>query len=181
MDKTTCRDALGLPPNLHLVGTAGALDKNRGVQFLFDAFDILKTKYQDLHLVLAGPRNMHIPRNSRIHDLGILSLEKVPLLLNALDVAIICNRENDFGSYCFPQKTKEIMACDVPLISARVGSMAELFTNHPDWLFNPDDAPDLARVIENRMMNQKTDYQEVFSWSDAATKLETIFFETCKD
>ena len=181
MDKKTCRDALKLPQNARLVGTAGALDRNRGIQFLLEAFDMLKTKYPDLHLVLAGPRNMHIPHNSRIHDLGILSLEKVPLFLNSLDVSIICNRENDFGRFCFPQKTREIMACDVPLISARVGSMAELFINHPEWLFNPDDAPDLARVIENRMMNQKTDYQEVFSWSDAAAKLETIFLETCKD
>jgi len=181
MDKKTCREALTLPQNARLVGTAGALERNRGIQFLFEAFDMLKTKYPDLHLVLAGPRNMHIPHNSRIHYLGILSLEKVPLFLNSLDVSIICNRENDFGRFCFPQKTREIMACDVPLISARVGSMAELFTNHSEWLYNPDDAPDLARVIENRMMNQKTDYQEVFSWSDAATKLETIFLETCKD
>lgn len=181
MDKRICRDALRLPQHARLVGTAGALDYNRGIQFLFQAFDLLSAKYPDLDLAIAGSRNMHIPRNNRIHDLGILPLEKVPLLLNALDVAIICNRENEFGSYCFPQKTREIMACDVPLISARVGSMAELFTNHPEWLFNPDDAPDLARVIENRMMNQKTDYQEVFSWSDAATKLETIFLEACKD
>jgi len=181
MDKTTCRDALGLPPNLHLVGTAGALDKNRGIQFLLEAFDMLKTKYQDLHLVLAGTRNMHIPRNNRIHDLGILPLEKVPLLLNALDVAIICNRENEFGSYCFPQKAREIMACNVPLIAARVGSMAELFAGHPEWLFTPDDADDLARILENRLSDRKTDYTDVLSWSYVATKLETVFLELCRD
>jgi glycosyltransferase involved in cell wall biosynthesis len=181
MDKMICRDALKLPQHARLVGTAGALDNNRGIQFLFQAFDLLSAKHPDLDLAIAGPRNMHIPRNNRIHDLGILPLEKVPLLLNALDVAIICNRENEFGRYCFPQKTREIMSCNVPLIAARVGSMAEMFADHPEWLFTPDVADDLARVIENRMMNQKTDYQEVFSWSDAATKLETIFLETCKD
>ncbi len=181
LDKKTCRDALGLPQNVRLIGTAGALYRNRGIQFLFQAFDLLSAKHPDLDLAIAGSRNIHIPRNNRIHDLGILPLEKVPLLLNALDVAIICNRKNDFGKYCFPQKTREIMACDVPLISARVGSMAELFTNHPEWLFAPDDPSDLARVLENRMMNQRTNYEEVFSWSDVATELETIFLEICKD
>jgi glycosyltransferase involved in cell wall biosynthesis len=181
MDKRTCRDVLKLPQNALLVGTAGALDRNRGIQFLLEAFDVLKTKYLDLHLVLAGPRNMQISFDNRVHDLGILPLEKVPILLNALDVAVICNRENEFGRYCFPQKAREIMSCNVPLITARVGSMAELFAGHLEWLFAPDDAGDLARVLENRMMNQRTDYKEVFSWSDAATELETIFLKTCKD
>jgi len=107
-------------------------------------------------------------------------LEKVPLLLNALDVAIICNRENDFGSYCFPQKTREIMACNIPLIAARVGSMAELFKDHPEWLFAPDDVSDLTRVLENRLRDRRTGYKNVLSWSDIATELENIFINLSK-
>jgi glycosyltransferase involved in cell wall biosynthesis len=158
------------------VGTAGLLDRNIGIQFLLKAFDSLKTKYPDLHLALAGlHRNLHIPHNDRIHYLGELELEKVPLLFNALDVSVICNRENEFGRYCFPQKAREIMACNVPLIAARVGSMAELFKDHPDWLFTPDDSDDLARVLEMRLRDRKTSYKEVPSWSDAASELEEIF------
>ena len=78
-----------------------------------------------------------MPKNDRIHDLGVLPLEKVPLLLNALDVAVICNLNNQFGRYCFPQKAAEIMACDVPLVAANIGSMAEKFKDHPEWLFTP--------------------------------------------
>ena len=181
MIKKTCRDVLKLPQNACLVGTAGALDRNRGIQFLFEAFDMLKTKHLGLHLVLAGPRNMRIPFDNRVHDLGILPLEKVPILLNALDVAIICNRENEFGRYCFPQKAREIMACDVPLIVARVGSMAELLKDHSEWLFNPDDASNMSRVLENRLGDRRTGYEKVLSWSDVATELEKIFINLCKD
>ena len=181
MIKKTCRDVLKLPQNARLVGTAGALDRNRGIQFLFEAFDMLKTKHLDLHLVLAGPRNIRIPFDNRVHDLGILPLEKVPILLNALDVAIICNRENEFGRYCFPQKAREIMACDIPLIAARVGSMAELLKDHSEWLFNPDDASNMARVLENRLGDRRTGYKKVLSWSDVATELEKIFINLCKD
>jgi glycosyltransferase involved in cell wall biosynthesis len=181
MIKKTCRDVLKLPQNALLVGTAGALDRNRGIQFLFEAFDMLKTKHLDLHLVLAGPRNIQIPFDNRAHDLGILPQEKVPILLNALDVAIICNRENEFGRYCFPQKAKEIMACDIPLIAARVGSMAELLKDHSEWLFNPDDASNMARVLENRLGDRRTGYKKVLSWSDVAAELEKIFINLCKN
>ena len=174
MDKTICRKKLNLPINKILVGTAGALTENRGFQYLLSAFDILKTRYPDLQLALAGPRNIPIPHNKRIHDLGILAMEKVPLLLNSLDVAVICNRENDFGRYCFPQKAVEIMACDVPLIAARVGSMKELLTDHTNWLFMPDNALDMAHVLKNRLVDRKTGYAPPSSWSDLANRLENI-------
>jgi len=181
LDKKTCRDALGLPQHVHLVGTAGALYRNRGIQFLFEAFKNLKTTYPDMHLALAGPRNITIPVDDSVHDLGVLPLEKVPLFLNALDVAIVCNRENDFGKYCFPQKTREILACHVPLIAARVGSMAELFSSRPRWLFSPDDADDLKRAIDYRLSDADSEFETVPSWSDAASELETIFLQICKN
>ena len=121
LDKEACRKKLDLPRNVPIIGTAGAIFKNRGASTLLTAFERLKPNYPALCLALAGPRDIEIPRVPGIIDLGILPLEQVPLLLNALDVAVICNRENDFGRYCFPQKAREIMACYVPLVAARVG------------------------------------------------------------
>lgn len=177
MDKKPCRESLGLPQHVRLVGTAGALYDNRGIQFLFHAFDMLKEKHPDLHLALAGPRDTPVPLDERVHDIGILPLEKVPLFMNALDVAVICNRNNDFGKYCFPQKAREIMACDVPLIAAGVGSMKDVLSRHPDWLYAPDDPNDLALVLENRLRDGVTGYDNVLSWSDVGSKLESIFLK----
>ena len=174
MDKKSCRADLKLPPNCKLVGTAGSLEDSRGIQSLYGAFDILKDRYPDLHLVLAGPRKGNLPRADRIHDLGVLPLDEVPLLFNALDAAVICNRNSEFGRYCFPQKAAEIMACDVPLIAACVGSMAELFKDRPEWLFTPDSNRDLAVVLEHRLVHQNTDYTNVSSWKKAAEILEKI-------
>lgn len=174
MDKRSCRADLKLPPNCQLVGTAGALEDSRGIQSLYGAFDILKDRYPNLQLVLAGPRKRKLPRANRIRDLGVLPLEKVPLLLNALDVAVICNRNSEFGKYCFPQKAAEIMACDVPLIAACVGSMAGLFKDRPEWLFTPDSKRDLAAVLEQRLLHPNTDYTHVSTWQGAAEILENI-------
>ncbi len=174
LDKKICRKELNLPRSIPIIGTAGAIFRNRGILTLFEAFERLKSKYPDLSLALAGPRDIEIPPVPGITDLGILSLEKVPLLLNALDVAVICNRENDFGRYCFPQKAREIMACDTPLISAKVGVMADLLADHPSWLFEPADETDLARAIEGRLYDRTTEYGRIPSWADLGEGLETL-------
>ncbi len=175
LDKGVCRERLNLPRSSQIIGTAGAIFRNRGIATLFEAFERLKPKYPDLRLALAGPRDIGIPRSPGIIDLGILPLEKVPLLLNALDVAIICNRENDFGRYCFPQKAREIMACRIPLVAARVGSMKDLFKDCPERLYAPDSSHSLAQAIEKRLEDQRTDYETVPEWSDLALRLDTVF------
>jgi teichuronic acid biosynthesis glycosyltransferase TuaC len=181
MEKEKCRKNLKLPLNAKLVGTAGGLTENRGIETLYDAFDILQKKIQDLHLVVAGRRNVKIPISSRIHDLGILPHEKIPVLLNALDVGIVCNKKNNFGNYCFPQKTREIMACNIPIIAASVGSMKELFKDHPKWLFEPGSAASLAKVLEKRITDQSTSYPPPPTWADLANKVEIIMSDLQKE
>lgn len=177
LDKEVCRKELNLPLNASIIGTAGAIFRNRGIITLFEAFKRLKGKHPHLHLAFAGPRDMEIPRWPGIIDLGILPFDKIPILLNALDIAVICNRENDFGRYCFPQKAREIMACHVPLIAARVGSMEELLANQPSWLFEPEDETDLARAIEHRLHDRTTDYGIIPSWLDLAKEMEILILK----
>jgi len=172
--KTACKEVLGLPQKARMVGSAGALNKNRGIPALLHAFALLQKKFPDLHLALAGPRDIEIPRHERIIDLGILPYDRVPLFLNALDVAVVCNLDNDFGRYCYPQKAREIMACGIPLVAARVGSMEEMLADHPSWLFAPGDEGDLARAIEARLSDRVTEYGRIPSWADLGEDLGAL-------
>jgi teichuronic acid biosynthesis glycosyltransferase TuaC len=176
LDKAECRARFGLPQVAVVIGTAGALHESRGVDHLFQAFFLLKDKHPSLHLLVAGPRRhgYPLPRDRNIHDLGVLNYEHVPAFLNALDVAVICNLGNEFGKYCFPQKAREIMACDVPLVAAGVGAMRELLHANPEWLYVPDSSTDLARVLGNRLVDHRTNYEGVSSWSEVATRLDGI-------
>lgn len=176
LDKKHCRSLLGLPQEFRLIGTAGALDRNRGVHHLMEAFQKLRRENPVIHLALAGPRDprVPIPDDPAIHYLGNLDLERVPAFFNALDVAIICNLPNSFGLYCFPQKAREIMACNVPLVAARVGSMQEILEEHPEWLYEPSSSESLARVLEDRLMNRNTGYGKPPTWADMAGQLEMI-------
>jgi glycosyltransferase involved in cell wall biosynthesis len=177
MDKAAVRRDFKLPQNSRIIGTAGALTKNRGISILFEAFAILKAKYPDIHMALAGHRDVGIPCGERIHDLGVLPLDRVAKFLNALDVGIICNDYNNFGEYCFPQKAREMMACDIPIVAAKVGSMEGLLEEHQGWLYTPNSPNDLAQVIENRLKSRSTDYGPLPSWSDMAEVLERIFLK----
>lgn len=176
LDKTRCRKMLGLPPHAVLVGTAGGLFKVRDVHLFIEAFCHLKKKYQDLHLALAGPLDniIQIPYDSQVHYLGILPYEEVPYLMNSLDVAVVCYADDEYGKYCFPQKTREFMACDVPTIAARVGGLKELFADHPEWLYTPGDVESLTEVLERRLSDKRTGYLKPPTWKDLAKLLEGI-------
>jgi glycosyltransferase involved in cell wall biosynthesis len=176
LDKTRCRKKLGLPTDAVLIGTAGGLYKNRDVHLLIETFLQLKNKHRDMHLALAGPidNKIHIPDDPRVHYLGILPFERVPYLINSLDVAVVCYADDEYGKYCFPQKTREFLACDVPTIAAKVGALEELFAEHPQWLYAPGDVKSLIEVLQSRLSDKTTDYAEAPNWENLAELIENI-------
>ena len=183
MDKQYCRMKLGLPPDAFLIGTAGGLFINRDVHLLLDAYGRLSEKYPKLQLALAGPLDpkLSIPDNDRIHYLGVLPFDRVPYFMNALDVAVVCYADDQFGKYCFPQKTREFMACDVPLIAARVGSLKQLFCSRPEWLYEPGNTGSLVKALERRFSNRQTNYARPPSWFELAGTLENIMLKIVKN
>jgi teichuronic acid biosynthesis glycosyltransferase TuaC len=179
LNKNHCRRMLGLPLDALLIGTAGGLFINRDVHLLFEAFGQLREKYPGLQLALAGPldQNLTIPNNKRVHYLGILPFDRVPYFMNSLDIAVVCYADDNFGKYCFPQKTREFMACDVPVVAARVGGLKELFQDHPAWLYEPGDKKSLAKTLEYRLFNRQTDYKTLPNWFELAETLENIILK----
>lgn len=155
--KETARRLLGLPTQGLLIGTAGALRQNRGISALLDGFRILRRRFPDLSLVLAGPRDDILTQYSDagILDLGILPPGRIALVFSALDAAVICNRDSNFGRYCYPQKFQEIVACGTPVVAADVGEMGRLLAERSDLLFTPDSAAALADRVARQLLEPK--------------------------
>lgn len=176
-NRSDCRKHLKLPLSIKLIGTAGALYANRGIDILYRGFNRLTEANTNIHLVVAGPRKNHtpVPRHPRIHDLGILRHDQIPVLINALDVAAICNRDSAFGRYCFPQKLYEILACRRPLVAAEVGAVRLVFRNYTECLYEPGDVADLMRAVKGQLQNPFVPDIEVLDWSDLAKRLEAFF------
>jgi glycosyltransferase involved in cell wall biosynthesis len=174
LERSGCRRALGLPAGVPIVGTAGALDSNRGVELLFEAFRRLQREHSQLQLALAGPRNVAIPCSPGIHDLGVLALQRVPVFLNALDIAVVCNRNSDFARYCFPQKFCEIVACRVPVVVSAVGMVADLLAGQRHCLFQPESIDSLVHALRAQLASPRAAEFRVPHWQEVAVKLERL-------
>jgi glycosyltransferase involved in cell wall biosynthesis len=176
-DKLRCRAELDLPPGATLIGTAGALSPTRGLDLLLQAFDRLSVEREDVHLVLAGALDpsLRIPESDRIRYLGLLPPEKVPSLLSALDLSVVCNRDSAFGRFCFPQKLYESIACEVPVLVARVGAMVELLEDHPENTYEPDDGDSLLRGLRRLCDSPSVPQLDVPSWASLSGKLQELF------
>jgi glycosyltransferase involved in cell wall biosynthesis len=173
-DKRSCRQALGLPLDAKLVGTAGGLYEDKGVAALYAAWTQLRDAHPDVHLVLAGPHEKALPppTGPRVHYLGALAHDKVAQLFGALDVGAICVLDTAFGRYCFPQKAYEMLACCLPVAAADVGAMGELLANMPACLYRPGDAAELARRIEGQLASPMVAQVPIMDWRELLADVE---------
>ena len=176
LDKRHCRQQLDLPGDRLLVGTGGALSRNRGIETILAGFQKFKNAYQGMDLVLSGPlgRGVRIPKNDRIHYLGELPYEKMQFLFNALDVGVISNLDSAFGRYCFPQKFHEMAACRLPIVAASVGDLPGLMRTCQKALFAPGSVDSFQEALEYQLSNQRLVPEFALSWQKQGEKLARL-------
>ncbi len=171
--KAEARAFFHLPPAVPLIGTAGSLAASRDTGTLYAAFRRLQQEMPEAYLVLAGPTDGNPPPvHDHIVSLGELPHNQIPMLLSALDMAVICMGDDDFGRYAFPQKAYEMLACEVPVLAAGVGALRDLFSSFPDCLYQPGNAGDLYEKLKMRLRSARLPDILVPSWADQARKVE---------
>ena len=173
-DRGESRDALGLPRDALLVGTAGGLYRDKGVEALYAAWEQLRGEDPRMHLVLAGPHEPGLPppAGDRVHYLGALPHARVAQLFSALDVGAICVLDTPFGRYCFPQKAYEMLACRLPVVAADVGAMGALFAGSPQCLYAAGDAGALAAGLREQALRPVLPDLPIEDWQRIIGRLE---------
>lgn len=177
LDARQCRKQLNLPIDARIIGSAGAMKASRNINDLFEAFTLMADRDPDLYLTIAGPQDKTPARytHPRIINMGILDWQLVPMLINALDVAVVCNRDDTFGRYCFPLKFQEAMACGVPVCAAMVGDVAHLLKDHPTMQYRPGDALQLAEKLNTLLAGERESVSYTVSdWTALAAQLDKI-------
>jgi glycosyltransferase involved in cell wall biosynthesis len=172
-NQTQCRKSLGLPIDAKLIGTAGGLYADKGIDTLYSTWKRLATQYDNLHLVLAGPTdpNCRPPNHERVHYLGLLPHHQIATLFNSLNVGIIYLRDTVFGRYCFPQKAYEMAACGTPIVAGHVGAMRNLLANIEEALYQPDNIHDLIRAITFQLHNPQRIDIPIEDWESLIRQL----------
>lgn len=181
-EKHACRTALGLPDHAKLVGTAGGLSRDKGIFTLYEAWNTLRVRVPNAHLVLAGPlqADLPLPKGPRVHYLGMLAHEHVAELFGALDVGVMCIRDTTFGRYCFPQKAYEMLASALPVISADVGAMSELLKDWPQLLFEPENGEALASAVIRQLEQPVVVNIPIRDWTELVREFEPFIRQLVK-
>lgn len=174
-DKIECRKKLGLPQDTKIIGLAGALTPERGIESLYNMFTQLTEQYSEpVVLALAGPaRKEHpVPEHPSILYLGELKHNNIVYFFNALDLAVILVMDNEFGRYSFPQKAFEILACHTPVICSNIGSMSYLLQQYPDCLFKNQN----EFLYHSMKQLKKADIVNIpiETWEEKAQKLNSL-------
>lgn len=173
-NKQTMRQMLGLPKDALLIGTAGGLMRDRGIDVLYEGFLKLNKENPSIHLVLAGPvdKDYPPPAHPAVHYLGMLAHKKTANLFNALDIGVIYLKDTVFGRYCFPQKAYEMMACNLPIVATNLGAMPDLLDDVPHALYQEDNIESLVKAVLWQLEHQQRSAQTVKDWQELMQELE---------
>ena len=106
-----------------------------------------------------------------------MTQDKIVRLINAADVAVVPNREDEFTKYCFPYKVVEYMACNTPIVATKLGDVELMLKGYKDSLCMPDDEDDMCKKIRIQLKKGKIDYRKKLknnTWNNIAYKFHKI-------
>ena len=174
MEKKQCRKALGLPENGKIIAYVGHISKGKGVDLLMQAFEKIRKEIPNTYLLLSGKQDLDIRKNGIIFN-PLPEREMVVTALNAADVNVIPNPENEFTKYCFPYKLLEYMACNTQLVATDVGDTGTILGNNSDSLVRPGSAEELKEKILANLNKGKINYRKeikAYTWKNLALKID---------
>ena len=157
--KTQVRKELGLAPDTPLVGIVAALRPEKNHALFLNAASRVIEKIPNAHFVIVGdgPERNNIERTIVALSLGesvslLGTRSDTPSLLAAMDVFALTSHNE-----ASPVSILEALSCGVPVVSTRVGSVAE--SVHDQWngfTVEPDDVDAIAERVQYLLMNKET-------------------------
>jgi glycosyltransferase involved in cell wall biosynthesis len=176
MPMAKCRKALKLPQNAPIITYIGHVSAERGAKLLLAAFARIRQEYKNAVLLLSGKVDPEINiRQPGIIWLELPKREDVVMGINAANVAVLPQPENEMSRYSFPYKLMEYMACNTHVVATAVGDVKDVLRSYPNQLARPE-AHDLAEKIIGCLKKKgKANYAKIvekYSWQRLGDKLE---------
>jgi glycosyltransferase involved in cell wall biosynthesis len=174
LDKTACRQTLGLPAHATYIGYVGSWSASRGTSLLIDAFRRARAVRPDLQLLLSGHPPREVLDEPGVTATGYLPDAQLPVLLNALDLACVITANTRFGRYSYPAKLCEAMACNIPVVATATSAIRWMLGEQAEYLAPLGDPKAFAERALALLTTPCTKGQRTLSWEDVALKLDDL-------
>ena len=175
----------------------GGLVHRLGLDVVLRAVDILRDRIPRLRVMILGSGDadyidilksmaatMNI--NDRIEWLHRVPVWSLPDVLARADIGLVPNRSSDATNLMLPVKLLEYAALNIPVISARLHTVAHYFDDDAVRYFTPGDAEDLSEAIEelyrspvrrNRLAINAARIAETLNWSNQKKEFHRVVDE----
>lgn len=194
--ESTVRKDLGMPEDAFVFSFVGRIVKDKGINELVNAFDILSRDHDNVHLLLVGPveekqnpvdhTTLEIIRNnSHIHSLGMQ--KDVRPFLKASNAFVLPSYREGFGmvlieagSMGLPCITTNITGCNEIIAPGENGSIVEprdadaLYIEMKKWYNNPELVKSMA-LNARRMVEERYECHKV--WENYYNLYKSLFVE----
>jgi glycosyltransferase involved in cell wall biosynthesis len=146
------RRALNISDEATVVGLAGRLTPEKGIEELLAAFENLRRKHEELQLLIVGPEDQRHPlrqetverirKNAAVHLLGPTT--DMPGYMSAMDVFALPSYREGFGNVII-----EASAMELPVIASDIlGCRNAVVDGVTGYLVTPRDVDCLQQAIE---------------------------------
>lgn len=181
-----------------VIGTVKTLDKTYGIEYLIQAFRLLKDKYPDLPLKLlivgGGPLEADLKSMVRELDLardtlftGRVKHTDVPKYHNMLSISVSVSVDVE----SFGVAVVEASACGKPVVVSNVGGLPEIIENGiSGFIVPPRDPQQTAMAIERLILDETLKFKmgqagrervkTLFNWDDNVTQMTKIYDQLLK-
>lgn len=149
----------------------GKLIPKKGVNYLLEAVNILKTENMDFQLIIAGggPEEDKLKQYTRksgidkfVSFYGWVKHDNLPELYAKSDILIIPSVFDEKGeTEGMPVVILESLACGIPVIASRISGITDIIKDlYNGWLVDPADSTALAKIMK---LVYKNDNMVVFN------------------
>jgi glycosyltransferase involved in cell wall biosynthesis len=148
-DRRAAREALGIPADAFVIGTAGRLDPVKNLKIFLDAHAILAAKHPDVRAVIIGDGSERAILKDKAANLGTSTSvvftgyrDDVRALMPAFDVYLNCSLYEGVSLTIL-----EAMAAGVPVVATPVGGNPEVVVDQETGLLVTGRARSLADAV----------------------------------
>ncbi len=193
-DARKARAALGLDRE-QIICFVGSFQLWHGLDLLVESFSQVHRDFPDTLLLLVGdgPARSAVEKSAVNHGVsravkitGLIPQAQVPMILAAVDIAVLPYPQLPGEIWFSPLKLYEYMAAGKAIVASRSGQIAEVIQDgRTGLLVKPGDAGELARAIcrlliypeERRTLGENARRQtfERHSWESYVRKLEEVY------